>query len=205
MQGADAREAALERLLEEALAATLLLERAPKALIEVHAFVAQCGGGEAAAAVMAAGLAAANAQLDLRCLPSAACVVRVFAEYPMSCSYARCCLFFKPLRAACVNQCLLEKWPGALCARAAARRPALQVTRGAHLLADPSPAEVAAADRAATAVMHSPRARVAHLTVSGIFSAAELADVIEVASDACAFYDEQLRGVLLAAAAGAPG
>lgn len=81
------RHAALEQLLEEALAATLLLERAPKALIEVHAFVAQCGGGEAAAAVMAAGLAAAHAGLDMRCLPSAACVVRC-----MGCDLLNCLL-----------------------------------------------------------------------------------------------------------------
>jgi hypothetical protein len=46
------------------------------AQLQVHCFVLECGGSEVAALAMAAGLAVADAQIDMRCVLSAACVVR---------------------------------------------------------------------------------------------------------------------------------
>ena len=43
--------------------------------LQVHCFVLECGGSEAAALAMAAGLAVADAQIDMRCMLSASCVV----------------------------------------------------------------------------------------------------------------------------------
>jgi ribonuclease PH len=79
VQGPDVAKQQVEEVVREALTAAILLERCPKATIDVHCFVLECGGGEAAALVMAAGAAAADAQLDLRCTLSAACVVRLFS------------------------------------------------------------------------------------------------------------------------------
>ena len=85
MQGPDLGKQELEELLAEALEATLLLDRYPKATIEVHALVLAAGGGEAAALAMAAGLAAAGARLDSRAVLSAATLVR-------TCCFWGCCV-----------------------------------------------------------------------------------------------------------------
>ena len=47
--------------------------------MQVHCFVLECGGSEVPALAMAAGLAVADAQIDMRCTLSAACVVRARA------------------------------------------------------------------------------------------------------------------------------
>jgi ribonuclease PH len=44
--------------------------------VQVHCFVLECGGSEAAALAMAAALAVADAQIDMRCTLSAASLVR---------------------------------------------------------------------------------------------------------------------------------
>jgi ribonuclease PH len=53
----------------------IIVDRFPKAVIAVNGFISQCGGGEAAALVMAAGQALLHARIDMRFLPSAAIVV----------------------------------------------------------------------------------------------------------------------------------
>ena len=48
--------------------------------MQVHCFVLECGGSEVPALAMAAGLAVADAQIDMCCTLSAACVVRALAS-----------------------------------------------------------------------------------------------------------------------------
>lgn len=74
----------------------------------------------------------------------------------------------------------------------------LQIMVGPHLFVDPTAAEEAAAERQALVAMDASRQLIAHMSVGGVFSAAELKDVLGLALSACAFYDEELKGTLRA-------
>jgi ribonuclease PH len=76
LQGQDLEKQQAEHAVEEALAAAILLDRCPKSLIEVQCLVIESGGSVVAALLMAAGLAVMDAQIEMRCMLSAACVVR---------------------------------------------------------------------------------------------------------------------------------
>lgn len=69
-------ERELSAQLSTALAGVVLLDRFPKAVLDVQCLVMEAGGGELAATVAAAGLALADAGVAIRDLPSAAAVVR---------------------------------------------------------------------------------------------------------------------------------
>lgn len=77
-------------------------------------------------------------------------------------------------------------------------RRSLQIMTGPLLLVDPTAAEEAAAERQALVAMDADRQLIAHISVSGVFSAAELKDVLGLALSACEFYDEGLKSTLRA-------
>jgi ribonuclease PH len=65
--------------------------------------------------------------------------------------------------------------------------------RSPHVLVDPTHAEAGQAVRQLIVAMDSPKRKIAHLIVSGIFSAAELKDMLEAGIESCEVYDERLR------------
>eukprot|EP00892_Ulva_mutabilis_P011874 jgi/Ulvmu1/9059/UM005_0152.1 len=132
--------------VEQALRAVLLLDRYPKATVDVHCLVLERGGSEGAALLMAASLAAIDAGLECRCVLSAANLIMT----------------------------------------------------GPMLLVDPTAAEEAVAERSALVAMDASRQLIAHMSVGGVFSAAELKDVLGLALSACEFYDDGLKATLRA-------
>eukprot|EP01025_Chloroclados_australasicus_P053485 TRINITY_DN6300_c0_g1_i1.p1 TRINITY_DN6300_c0_g1~~TRINITY_DN6300_c0_g1_i1.p1 ORF type:complete len:256 (+),score=34.84 TRINITY_DN6300_c0_g1_i1:340-1107(+) len=135
----------LRECLEEALSTIILLESYPKSSIEVNALILESDGADTVAILMAAGLAACDAGIDMRCILTAATVV----------------------------------------------------TAGRHMLLDPTLAEEDVAERYVTVAMNSDRQQIAYVDVSGIFSASELTNAMELAISACAFYAPSLRETLL--------
>lgn len=143
-RGSAARSVQYVELLEEALCTAVLLEKYPKAVIEVHAVVLEVAGSVGAALAMAAGLAICDAGIHVRDVISASSLV----------------------------------------------------TAKQHMLVDPTAAEERVGDRSATCVMLCNRQRLAHMDISGVFTASELTDVMELSVSACAFYDQQIRQAL---------
>jgi ribonuclease PH len=70
-----------EQFLHDALSAVLLLDRYPKAVFDVSVLVLEAAGSVLSAAVMAAGLAAADAAVEMRCVLTAATVVRSLTSH----------------------------------------------------------------------------------------------------------------------------
>jgi ribonuclease PH len=75
-QGRDSLAWLQAREVQEALSAVLLLDRYPNSAIDVRCMVLEQGGAEVSALVMAAALAACDADLHLRCVLTAASLVR---------------------------------------------------------------------------------------------------------------------------------
>lgn len=80
----------------------------------------------------------------------------------------------------------------------------LQIMVGPRLLVDPTAAEEAAADRHALVAMDASRQLVAHMAVGGVFTAAELKDVLGLALAACEFYGDTIKETLRADVAAQP-
>lgn len=76
MQGLNPHSIRLAHHVREALTSVVLLERYPKAIVDVHCSVLENGGSTAAALISAAGLAVVDAGIQCRCMLSAACIVR---------------------------------------------------------------------------------------------------------------------------------
>lgn len=76
LQGPDALTLHMRSEVEQALRSVLLLDRYPKATVDVHCMVLERGGSEGAALLMAASLAAIDAGIHCRCVLSAASLVR---------------------------------------------------------------------------------------------------------------------------------
>ena len=68
-------EATLSRTIEQAATSSVLLDRYPKSVIEVHVLILQSDGAELAASITAVGLALANAGIDMLAVPTAASLV----------------------------------------------------------------------------------------------------------------------------------
>lgn len=76
MQGPDALALQMRSEVEQALLSVLLLDRYPKATVDVHCMVLERGGSEGAALLMAGSLAAIDAGIECRCVLSAVNLVR---------------------------------------------------------------------------------------------------------------------------------
>lgn len=76
MQGLSPQSIRLAHHVRESLSSVVLLERYPKAVLDVHCCVMEHGGSTAAALISAAGLAIVDAGIHCRCMLSAACIVR---------------------------------------------------------------------------------------------------------------------------------
>eukprot|EP00475_Leptophrys_vorax_P038280 TRINITY_DN6720_c0_g1_i6.p1 TRINITY_DN6720_c0_g1~~TRINITY_DN6720_c0_g1_i6.p1 ORF type:complete len:282 (+),score=82.07 TRINITY_DN6720_c0_g1_i6:61-906(+) len=73
-------EIQLSKQLEDAISVSVMLEKYPKASIDVYVLIVEAGGGEFAASICAASLALAHAGIDLYDLVSAASVAVVRSE-----------------------------------------------------------------------------------------------------------------------------
>lgn len=80
----------------------------------------------------------------------------------------------------------------------------VQIMVGPQLLVDPTAAEEAAAERHALVAMDASRQLVVHISVGGVFSAAELKDVLGLGLSACEFYEGSIKETLRADIAAQP-
>lgn len=194
IQGPDIGKQQAKEAVTEALSTAVLLERYPKATIEVHCLVLECGGSEVAALLMAAGAAMIDARIDMRCLLSCAAVVSS-PHFPSKRVQS------KRIDLAVENHrddyavrdpsgCSAQHRSGI---RVTHNCNGVQVTIGSHVLLDPSRTEADLADRQVVAAMDSARGRVANLSLRGNFSALELTDALDLAMEACEFYAAELR------------
>ncbi len=72
---------------------------------------------------------------------------------------------------------------------------------GAHLLLDPTAAELALSDCSASVAALPCAAAVTHLSLCGVWPGDESADAVEICLDGCRVVDQALRAALAAAAA----